>query len=298
MCPRVAPHRWLTALGAALLLAGIAVGCENIEPTPTPSATPPILAASATIVPRLPTAVVLIDGADPNIVGFTPAAVPAVNGATITPTPLPTQASLDLQFTTADGLLISATYAGAAQRPAPTVILLHMYGSNKEAWGTLPAQLQAAGYNAIAIDLRGHGATGGVQEWAKAQQDVVRVMQQVASLPGVRTEQISLIGASIGANLAVNACATLGTCRTLVLLSPGLDYLGVTTADSMARLSRPVLIIASQDDAPSNSDSARLNGLGDGERRLLLNAGQAHGTVLLTTQPTLGETIIQWLRTH
>ena len=278
----------------------VMTGCDPLEATPTPTATGFILPASPVVVPVLPTDDTQSDNIDNNSGGYTPAAVPTVAGgeATITPTPQPTQASLDMQFTAPDGLLIAAQYYSAAQRPAPTAILLHMVGSSKEAWSPLIPALQAAGYNVVAIDLRGHGATGGTVDWGKAQQDVISVYQQVSVLPNVIPARISLLGGNVGANLAVTACAELGSCRSVVLLSPSLDYFGVTTADPMATLAVPALIVASRGDASSSEASARLNGLGSGERRLILNEGDVHGTNLLTSQPDLVATIIDWLKAH
>jgi pimeloyl-ACP methyl ester carboxylesterase len=278
----------------------IMAGCDDIEPTPTPTETAVIMPASATVMPIPPTEDEPAENAEISDAGYTPAAVPTFVGVsvTITPTPQPTVPSLDMQFTAPDGLLIAGAYYPAAQRPAPAVILLHMYGSTKEAWMPIIPALQAAGYNVITIDLRGHGATGGTADWVKAQQDVLSVYQQVSVLPNVIPTRISLIGGNVGANLAITACAALESCRSIVLISPSLDYLGVTTTDAMTALTVPALLVASRADASSSEASARLNGLGSGERRLILNEGDAHGTNMLTSQPDLNNAIIQWLNTH
>ena len=60
-----------------------------------------------------------------------------------------------------DGLILDATFYGPVVRPAPGVLLLHMEGRDRGAWDTLPERLQARGYAVLAVDLRGHGATGG-----------------------------------------------------------------------------------------------------------------------------------------
>lgn len=279
------------ALTVPLTIALLA-GCDVPPPTPTPSVTPPIIQASATVNPILPTQAPV--ESQPDVLDFTPN-----SSVTITPAPRPTEASFLMTFTAPDGLTLMGTYYGAAVRPAPTVLLLHMYGSNKEAWGRFAGSLQQTGYNVVAIDLRGHGETGGAQNWSMARQDVASVIGRLATLPGVQRERISVIGASIGANLALNACADVGNCRSVVLLSPAADYLGITAEAALARYgSRPLLIVASREDAPSSTDSVRLNGIATGDRRLILNAGQAHGTHMLTSAPDLGPTIIQWLNTH
>jgi dienelactone hydrolase len=293
------PQRMMAQALTVPLVIALLAGCDVPPLTPTPSITPIILRASATVNPRLPTQASV--ESQPDVLDFTPAALPLAPGsnATITPTPVPTEASFQMSFTAPDGLTLASTYYGAAVRPAPTVLLLHMYGGTKAAWGTFAVSLQQTGYNVVALDLRGHGDTGSAQDWSKARQDIVSVLRRLSTLPGVQRERISVVGASIGANLALNACAEFGACRSVVLLSPAADYLGITAEDALARYgSRPMLIVATRKDSPSSDDSMRLNGLATGDRRLILNAGQAHGTHMLTSAPDLGPTIIQWLNTH
>jgi hypothetical protein len=61
-----------------------------------------------------------------------------------------------------------------------------------------------------------------------------------------------MVGASIGANLALVAGAKNAGVAAVVALSPGDDFLGVAPAGALGRFaSRPVYLIASQDDAYS-----------------------------------------------
>jgi esterase/lipase len=198
-----------------------------------------------------------------------------------------------------DGLVIAATYYGALNHPAPAVLLLHQLGSNKETWQGFANRLQAAGFNVLAIDLRGHGATGGVMDWAKAPDDVSNVFAQLRTLPGVDSARVSVIGASIGANLALGVCADSGQCKSTVLLSPGLDYIGVKTADAMSRYGvHPVLIVASRDDNPSGANSPALDKLAKGDHKLQLYNGSVHGIALLDSQGDLALIILKWLADH
>ena len=88
---------------------------------------------------------------------FTPGALPVSTGNAeipVTHTPAPTEAAIPMTFVMPDGLIIAATYYNASSRTVGTVLLLHMLGSNKESWRSFAAQLQPAGYNALAVDLR------------------------------------------------------------------------------------------------------------------------------------------------
>jgi pimeloyl-ACP methyl ester carboxylesterase len=270
------------------------------EDTPEPPSTPTlvIIAASRTVVPVPPTVVTLVGG---NIGDdkFTPGAgqlSPSNPEVTITPTPAATEVALPLQFSTDDGLVIAGTLFAASRRPAPTVLLLHALGSNKESWVQFALQLQTAGYNALAIDLRGFGATGGKIDWNKVPGDVNTVLTRLVTLPGVDPQRISIVGADIGANVALGACTELTGCRTVVLLSPGLDYQGVKAADALMRYGRrSALIVASRADTPSGTDSVALDKVAQGDHKLQLYEGKAHGTALLSAQPDLPKLIIQWL---
>lgn len=290
----------LMVLTAALcaLLAGCDVPPEFATETPRPTVRS--IAPSPTVLPAIPTAG-NPDSPNENILSYTPAIVPTAIGvdATITPTPGPTLAVIDTRFLAADGLTLYADYYGAAIRPAPTVLLLHMLGSSKAAWGAFAGQLREAGFNVLALDLRGHGLTGGTQDWAKAQQDILTVLPQVAAQADARPDSIMVIGASIGANLAINACAAWGNCRAVVLLSPALDYRGVLTEAAVQQYGpRPLLLAASRGDRPGGEDSVRLNGVATGDRRVILNDGTAHGTDMLTAYPDLAGQIILWLQAH
>ena len=287
----------------ALLCIGLILGaCDSDTSalatfTPSPAIIPP----SATVAPVAPTANNL-DSSNVGVSGFTPGAPPVVGGSggeTITPSPAPTEASIAMTFITNDGLSVAGTYYAAPTRPAPAALLLHMNGSNKNSWKAFAAQLQAAGYSVLAIDLRGHGETGGKVDWNKAPGDVLEVLNQMRNLPDVDPARISVIGASIGANLAVQACADSQACKSVVMISPGLNYLGVMALDPLTRYGNgSVLIIASRDDQPSGTDSVTLDKDAKGNHTLQLYNGSAHGTDLLGTQPDVIRLVIQWLLTH
>jgi dienelactone hydrolase len=288
------------------IAAGLAVSIAACDVPPAATSTPTdepitIIAPSKTVAPLAPT-MGNTEISNVDVGNFTPGAAPVSADntlSTLTPTPAPTDATIPMTFIMPDGLTIAGTYYGAANRPAPTVLLLHMLGANKESWGKFAPQLQQAGFNVLAIDLRGHGDSGGQPDWDKAPDDIKTVLSQLGSLSGVNQARISIMGASVGANLALKACADTQLCKSLVLISPALDYVGIQTKDPMAVYgNHPVLIIASRDDKPSGSDSAVLYKLAKGDHRLQLYDGSVHGTDLLGTQTGLSKLIVDWLTGH
>ncbi len=303
-------RRW--GIGGGVLALSVALAAcggaeQNAEPTRVyfPTQPPPVVILEPSTVPLAPIEegpVIHNPGLGaPGVNNPTQAALAAEGQPTRdapTLTPPPTQATLPMLFSGADGLVLRGTLYGAPVRPAPAVLLLHMEGGSRADWGTLPEALQAAGYAALTVDLRGHGETGGAVDWALAQQDVASVLAQVATLPGV-DGRVTVIGAGIGANLGLNACAGSAACAGAVLLSAGLDYAGITAAEGVAQLgARPLLTVAADNDANNPADSVTLDGMAAGEHRLILVPIPSHGTDMLGAYPPLADEIVAWLRAY
>src|SRR2546421_238526 len=66
----------------------------------------------------------------------------------------------EVEITASDGVKLKATYY-VGMKPAPAVLLLHMCDSNRMGWDPVGRQLSAVGINALALDYRGFGESGG-----------------------------------------------------------------------------------------------------------------------------------------
>jgi pimeloyl-ACP methyl ester carboxylesterase len=198
----------------------------------------------------------------------------------------------------ADGLGVVGTFYAptGTGSPWPGVLLLHMLGSNRASWEPFARQLVTAGYAALAVDMRGHGDTGGARDFQQAANDLQRVWQYLASRPDVDARRTAVIGASIGANMALVTAALQPAIKTVVLLSPGLDYRGVTTGDVILDYGeRSILIVASVEDIYAADSSRQLEDLAQGESRLIMYEGAGHGTAMFGAEPDLAGSIITWL---
>ena len=220
----------------------------------------------------------------------------AVNEPTDAPVPV-AGAAERMTIEAADGLLIQATLlTPITSAPNPGVILLHMLGDDRTVWGEvgLAADLVAAGYAVLVVDMRGHGETGGAQDWTLAADDLGRVWDAFA----VRADETrtAVVGASIGANMALRLGAERPDVVGVALLSPGLEYRGVTTADQLV-VYRPLLLVASEDD-PYSADSVRaLAEVASGATVHIFDAA-GHGTNMFAAAPELSGLIIGWLDEH
>ena len=199
---------------------------------------------------------------------------------------------------TADGLELVGTFY-APQQPAPPwpgVILLHMVYGSRQDWQEFAGELTGAGYGVLALDMRGHGDSGGSLEWDKFEDDLMQAWDYFTSRPDVDRDRSAVVGASIGANMALLLGARQPAAVAVVLLSPGLDYYGITTSDVLETYGlRPLLIVASEEDTYSAQSSRQLLELAGGETHLEMYPGGAHGTVMLSRQSGLARLIVGWL---
>ena len=144
----------------------------------------------------------------------------------------PAAAPEEVVIEAADGLsIVSTFYPGAGAGPWPTIILLHMNGGDRSDWANFAGRLAQNGYAAMTVDMRGHGDTGDSKDWVKTADDLNRVLAHLAGREDVDAERIAAAGASIGANMSLVLAVNEPSLKTVILLSPGVDYFGVTTDD-------------------------------------------------------------------
>src|ERR1700748_663577 len=90
-----------------------------------------------------------------------------------------------VDFKSADGTLLKATYFGAA-KPGPGVLLLHQSNRDRKSWDGVAAQLAHAGINTLTLDMRGFGESGGTRgESKRLPEDVDAALEFLKSQPGV-----------------------------------------------------------------------------------------------------------------
>ncbi|MEM4282088.1 MAG: alpha/beta fold hydrolase [Candidatus Woesearchaeota archaeon] len=182
------------------------------------------------------------------------------------------------------------------EKEKPGIVLVHMLPSNRSSWRPLVPFLQKEGWSVIAIDYRGRGESGGKlvspQDFQNIALDVdaaIDFLQQ----KGIKT--IGIVGASIGANHALLAGLRHPSIKSVVLLSPGLDYRGVKVADVASKLGKPLLVVASEDDAYSAQSSKEIIRLAKEPKALKIYSAAGHGTDMLN-QPDLIPLLIDWLK--
>src|SRR5690606_17535870 len=122
-------------------------------------------------------------------------------------------------------------------------------------------------YLALAFDLRGHGKSTGadgalgyraVTDWHAALAGIDAAKAALIEA-GAAAETIAVIGAELGANLALHAAAQDSQLAAAVLVSPGLEYHGIATAPALDRLgAKPLLLITAEQDSYSAMSATAL----------------------------------------
>lgn len=219
-----------------------------------------------------------------------------------------------LHLTTSDNVRIAANYfpVDAQRKPSPLgwVVFLHMMPATKESWNMLAERLQSEGYAGIAIDLRGHGESDGgpgdYHAFSDAEhQDSIRDVEAAFDFVrglGARDDRITLVGASIGANLALRYISHHRDVERAILLSPGLDYHGILAQPIVAALpaGKRILCIGSRDDDRVTDNAQAIERICDSAppgvvaTQEVVDTG-GHGTAILASHPELIETILTFI---
>lgn len=211
-----------------------------------------------------------------------------------------------ITFETSDGVTIVGDYYEGGGDKA--VLLLHMMPATRASWVAFANTLTAAGFSALAIDLRGHGeSTKGpgetilnYQEFQDSdhQASMHDVEGAVAFLKDLKKMKgISIAGASIGANLAFVYAAAHPEIRSVILLSPGLVYRGVDTG-AVAELAQPsqrVFLVASEDDEYSAASARELHEKLVSQKKIELFSDAGHGTTMVERKPEFMLALVEWL---
>lgn len=205
----------------------------------------------------------------------------------------------EVTVTTSDKVPLKALYGSPTKAPNG-VLLLPGAGRGKEDWSSLADKLYRSGAQVLCLDLRGQGSNPA----APLTPDLARQMQEdvragVAWLKSHGATRVSLVGADLGANLALNVAPDLPEVSSIVALSPGMDYQGIITNDAIKRFgARPVLLVAAEDDPYAMRSAKSLDALAQGEHKLHSYTNGGRGTKLLSRDPMLEGMLLGWINTH
>ena len=204
---------------------------------------------------------------------------------------------------TDDGISLAGSWYEPGARQAPAVILVHMLHKSRHDWEPVASRLASEGIGALAIDLRGHGESGGsidasdAADYSALVRDVTAARRYLATRSDVQQSRVGILGASLGGNLAVLEAAGDPTIASLALLSPSLDYRGLRIEAALRKFgSRPALLVSSDDDPYATRSVHDLKKAGAGTRETVLLSHAGHGTVMLGHDEDLTRRLVDWFR--
>lgn len=202
-------------------------------------------------------------------------------------------------FRADDGRMLSGLLMEADQRPAPAVVLVPMLGRPKDDWQAVAQRFADANITALAIDLPGNTAPEDPKELARWSEDIRAAVAYLVSRPSdVRAGSIGVAGASLGGSLAVIEAASDAGVRAIALISPSLEYRGVRIEGPLrAYGARPALLVASAHDSYAARSTRELaQDAAPGPRDIRWSDVAAHGTLLLSRDPDLVRSLIEWFQ--
>ncbi|MFW6194905.1 MAG: alpha/beta hydrolase [Chloroflexota bacterium] len=132
-----------------------------------------------------------------------------------------------IEFENSRGWRLVATLSAVEQEDAPLVIVAHNVGENRHtpAYRRVLKGLQEAGLNSLALDLSGHGDSGGrvcegPEQYAR---DIAEAVLNARSQLGLHRSPVALAATGISGTAALYAMSVLEVdARTAVLRSPPL----------------------------------------------------------------------------
>ena len=196
-------------------------------------------------------------------------------------------------LTTTDGTAIKAHIAGDGSQCA---VLLHGDQRSGKDWRPFAEYLVEREMRVIVPDLRGHGETGGPLTEASYTEMLQDVDAAVAHLAGAGCTRVALMGAELGAVLALNAAAEDARVTNLVLLSPRLGAHGLKVSSAITAYGdRPMLLIAGESDTSGVRAAGALDGRAGGRHKMELVKGGSAGPMLVDQSAELPGTIVSWL---
>ena len=219
-----------------------------------------------------------------------------------------------------DGTPLKATYRAAA-KCGPGVLLLHQSNRDRKSWDGVAEHLAAAGFNTLALDLRGYGESGGNGgDFKQMPEDVDGALEFLMSQPGVDAHVIGCGGAGwLGVTYCVEAARRHPQeVKSLVLMSGETGRDGLQFLHQATQLPE-MFVFSDQDEYPPTQDAMKLlyvTASSPSKRLVHYSAAEdapwlwyetsnsskvpakgAHGTDLFQSHPELSGIIVQWFVT-
>jgi len=207
---------------------------------------------------------------------------------------------------------------GLNQERQPLMVLLPMMAHDRASFQPfIRALLQHAAQDTLRphvpailnLDLRGHGRSVwkgrtaisfdsmSNEEFRKIPGDVAALVAHLSQDTTLTVDwnNITVIGASIGANSAALLTTQLTGIRRIVLLSPGLSYRGLEPEAALRAFTGKVLVYSSKGDEYSRDSSQKLAETTKTQVTLKWFGADQHGTDIINEDPAAMADLVTWI---
>ena len=223
-------------------------------------------------------------------------AAPPSEGTTPTEEPAPSQPPAETGLESEDieyyslGWEMHATAYPAQKAPQTAILLLPMLGETRDSYPqSFIEQLHEEIPDAMvfAMDMRGHGESTNLGTWENfdsaqfkdTRNDVLNAMVYIdENYPSV--DNYYIVGTSIGSTTAILAGAMDNDIEKIAMISPGMEYQGVSIESAADDYVHHLLLVAASDDAYSYSSVSELESISSSQITKKIYSGSWHGTDL------------------
>jgi predicted esterase len=195
----------------------------------------------------------------------------------------------------------------------PLVVFMHSIGEDANEWGTYPETVkEKLNVATLRMDFRGHGKSiinkkgkkvywqyfVTNKEYQKFPYDVIDVLKNIKEqYPEIDTSRVSFVGSSLGANIALMAGSYGTNAKSIVMLSPMLNYKGFDLRLPIVKYGEhPLLFIVSKDDVYPYSSCKELIKFAQGKKMLKVYPTGGTGTDLLKFKPDARTLTTNWIQ--
>jgi pimeloyl-ACP methyl ester carboxylesterase len=182
-------------------------------------------------------------------------------------------------FTTDDGVELTGELRGDGE---PAVVLLHMYPSDRTAWGPFAETLADQGATVLTFDFRGYGDSDGERAIPEIWRDVLAAVGFVRDRGH---EEVVLVGASMGGTAALIVAAREDLAGVVTLSAPT-SFMGLTVLpEAVELIEEPKLFVAAEGDGFAAGSAQQLYALASAPKRVEVVEGSDHGIELVSAGP-------------
>lgn len=216
--------------------------------------------------------------------------------------------AVEVSFDSDDATITGSYWAPTDASTTGCVVFAHQLSSTRAEYTPVIARLVGTAH-LYAIDLRGHGASTRapdgaavtwkgftLEDWAKVERDLLSAIGVVRQRGG--GARCVVVGASIGSSATLRlAAAAPDLVSAVVLLSPGLNYRGLSTVEAARSTRGPVLIVHSQEPGASDAATALANLLTEASTpvEVIADPGTAHGMKIVAADPALLDRVVAFV---